>query len=53
MFRTNLGYRDRVMRMVGGGLLTGYALARNGSPGVNDALFTVGVLMTLEGLHGY
>lgn len=51
--RRNLGYRDRVLRMVGGGLLAGYALARNGRPMVNDALFTLGVAMTMEGMHGY
>lgn len=51
--KRNLGYRDRVMRMVGGGLLAGYALARKGRPGINDALFTLGVAMTMEGLHGY
>lgn len=53
MFRRNLGYRDRVMRMVGGGLLAGYALARNGRPAANDALFALGVAMTMEGMHGY
>ena len=53
MFRKNLNYKDRVLRMVGGGLMAGYALARNGRPGVNDAIFTMGFLMTMEGLHGY
>lgn len=52
-FTKNLGYRDRVLRMVGGGMLAGYALARNGRPFVNDALFVTGVTMTMEGLHGY
>lgn len=51
--RRNLGYRDRVMRMVGGGMLAGYALARNGRSGVNDALFVTGLAMTMEGIHGY
>lgn len=53
MLKRNLGYRDRVLRMVGGGLLAGYALARNGRPAVNDALFILGTAMTMEGLHGY
>lgn len=53
VFKRNLGYRDRVMHLVGGGLLAGYALAREGRPLVNDALFILGVLMTMEGLHGY
>jgi hypothetical protein len=52
-YRQNLEYRDRVVRMVGGGLVAGYALARNGRPLVNDALFVLGVLMIMEGLHGY
>jgi|GEM_PF-4317901 len=52
-FRRNLGYRDRVLRMVGGGMLAGYALARRGRPGVTDLLFVSGVAMTMEGLHGY
>lgn len=53
IFKKNLGYRDRVLRMVGGGLLAGYAFARHGRPFVNDALFVTGVAMTMEGLHGY
>lgn len=53
IFRRNLNYRDRTIRMIGGGLLAGYALARRGSPAVNDILFTLGMAVTMEGLHGY
>lgn len=49
----NIGYRDRVLRMVGGGLLAGFALGRRGSPRVNDALFLLAVMGIMEGLHGY
>lgn len=51
--KKNLGYRDRVLRMVGGGVLAGYALGRRGNPVANDALFILGVLGIMEGVHGY
>ncbi|MTI94394.1 MAG: DUF2892 domain-containing protein [Firmicutes bacterium] len=51
--RRNLGYRDRVLHMVGGGMLAGYALARRGNPKVNDLLFATGVMGVMEGLHGF
>lgn len=51
--RRNLGQRARLMRIIGGGMLAGYALARDGRPMVNDGLFILGVATAIEGLHGY